>query len=41
LAELIASFCLAAADTSIEPVGSAGNSLLSGVDLASRDISTE
>jgi predicted dehydrogenase len=38
-AEVIASFAFAAADTSIEIYGSNGTALLSGVDLASRDIS--
>lgn len=41
IAELTASFCFAAADTSIELYGSAGTALVSGVDLASRDISHE
>jgi predicted dehydrogenase len=41
LAELTASFCLAAADTSIEMYGTEGTVLVSGVDLASRDITTE
>ncbi|NDH53697.1 MAG: gfo/Idh/MocA family oxidoreductase [Betaproteobacteria bacterium] len=36
-----ASFCLAAADTSIEMYGTEGTVLVSGVDLASRDITTE
>jgi predicted dehydrogenase len=38
VAELTASFCFAAADVSIELYGSAGTLLVSGVDLASRDI---
>lgn len=38
LAELTASFGFAAADVSIEIYGSAGTVLVSGVDLASRDI---
>lgn len=38
-AEIVASFAFAAADTSIEIYGSDGTALLSGVDLASRDIS--
>lgn len=38
-AEVVASFTFAAADTSIEIYGSNGTALLSGVDLASRDIS--
>jgi predicted dehydrogenase len=38
LAELTASFLLSAADTSIEIYGTRATALLSGVDLASRDI---
>jgi myo-inositol 2-dehydrogenase/D-chiro-inositol 1-dehydrogenase len=41
LAELTASFCFAAADTSIELYGTEGTVLVSGVDLASRDITPE
>ena len=40
LAELTASFLLAAADTSIEIYGTKATALLSGVDLASRDITS-
>lgn len=40
LAELTASVLLAAADTSIELYGTRATALLSGVDLASRDITT-
>ena len=38
VAELTTSFCFAAADVSIELYGSAGTVLVSGIDLASRDI---
>jgi predicted dehydrogenase len=38
LAEIVSSFTFAAADTSIEIYGSEGTALVSGVDLASRDI---
>lgn len=41
LAELTASFCFAAADTSIELYGTEGTVLVSGVDLASRDITAD
>jgi myo-inositol 2-dehydrogenase / D-chiro-inositol 1-dehydrogenase len=37
-AELVASFCFTAADSSIEIYGTRGTALLSGVDLASRDM---
>lgn len=39
-AELVASFLFTAADSSIEIYGTSGTLLLSGVDLASRDITT-
>jgi predicted dehydrogenase len=41
VAELTASFCFAAADTSIELYGSRGTALVSAVDLASRDVTRE
>ena len=40
LAELTSSFTFAAADASIEVYGTKGTVLISGVDLASRDITT-
>ena len=41
VAELTASFCFVAADTSIEIYGKRGTVLVSAVDLASRDITRE
>jgi predicted dehydrogenase len=40
IAELTASFLFAAADNSIEVFGTRGTAIVSGVDLASRDITT-
>lgn len=41
IAEIVSSFTFAAADTSVELYGTQGTLLLSGVDLASRDITGE
>jgi myo-inositol 2-dehydrogenase/D-chiro-inositol 1-dehydrogenase len=41
IGEITSSFTFAAADTSVELYGTQGTLLLSGVDLASRDITTE
>lgn len=40
VAEITASFCFAAADASIEIYGARGSILVSGIDLASRDITS-